>query len=337
MQAQILVPLDGSPRSAAILPLAIPLARAAGCGLTLVQALGLDTGTAMVGWPLPAEAIDDRQQSIRLAVADALAVTAQRLERPGWPVQTAALDGDPVRAILDYVADHPEVQLIALATHGRRGVNRWIFGSVAEEILHQAPVPVVLLRLPAGALPAGPEPVLRTIAVPLDGSAFAESALDQAQTLAQATGARLVLLTARPSLDEASLLTNEIPLWVQQQQQLETDRLVRYQENLAARLAAQGVKVGTQIGDGRAADVILHLSAESQADLIVMATHGRTGFQRLRLGSVALEVVERATPPVFLVRGPHDTPPAAALAAADAAPAGHVPGRVDTASAGTHS
>jgi nucleotide-binding universal stress UspA family protein len=59
------------------------------------------------------------------------------------------------------------------------------------------------------------------------------------------------------------------------------------------------------MGDGFPVEVILNLSNEVKADLIVMATHGRTGFQRFRRGSVALEMGEHATRPVFLVRVRH--------------------------------
>ena len=339
MQPQILVPLDGSPGAETIFTPLIPLARATGSGLTLVQAVPIDLGVvSMLGAQLPAEPTPEEQTRVHQDASGYLADVAGRVGRPGEPIQTAVLDGEPSAAILAYVIDHPEVRGVAMATHGRQGLTRWIFGSVAEEILHQAPVPVLLLRRPAVAPPAGAGAgaELRTIVVPVDGSAFAEGALDQACHLAQATGASLVLVTAVDGLDAAGVATDEIPLWIQQQQQIEVDSRVLYQQRLAAQLHEQGLTVDVQIVEGRPAEVILAQSAEVHADLIVMATHGRTGFGRLRLGSVALAVVEHATCPVFLVREPRHNGRMPEWAGAESASGRPGAGRVDTVSAGTH-
>jgi nucleotide-binding universal stress UspA family protein len=335
MQAQILVPLDGTPRAEAILTPLIPLAHATGSYLTLVQVIALDEGISpLIAIPLPPEPTPEWQEMVHQDVASYLSEVAHRVERPGWPVRTAVLEGTPREAILDYVTHHPEVRLIAMTTHGRRGLNRWIFGSLAEEILHQAPVPVVLLRMPAGTPPEGAEAALRTIVVPLDGSDFAEGALDLATTLAQATGARLVLLTVVEGVDAASAATEEVPHWLLERRQAEIARLALYQQDWAARVEAEGVKVGVVIGDGHPAEVIRNLSAEVKADLIVMATHGRTGFQRLRLGSVALEVMENADRPVCLVRVPTNETRSSDLAALGAAVGNRAGQGVDPASAG---
>src|SRR5689334_3690974 len=126
MQAQILVPLDGSSRAEAILTPLIPLAHATESGLTLVQAISVDAGIdTSVGLPQPAEAIDAQQAWVQQNAAAYLTALAQRVARPGWPVQTAVLEGEPRDAIRDYVTQHPDVRLIAMTTHGRRGVDRW--------------------------------------------------------------------------------------------------------------------------------------------------------------------------------------------------------------------
>ena len=331
MQSQILVPLDGTSQAATILTPVLLLARATGRGLTLVRALPPDSGSdPLLGMRLPPEAGAAQPQRTRQAVADYLAATARLLDRPGCPVQTAILDGAPAGAILAYAQRHPEVQLIAMATHGRRGVPRWIFGSVAEEVLQQVTVPLLLLRWPGGPPPEHTEPTVKTIVVPVDPSGFGEAALALAHALAQATGARLVLQTAVAGLDAGSAAPDEVPPWRQREYQAEVDRLVEYQEHLAAPLAAAGLGVGMQIEAGPPAAVILRLSAEVQADLIVMATHGRTGLERLRRGSVALAVLERAPRPVLLLRVPRSAMPAATAAAGrgirDAVDAGPSPG-----------
>ena len=109
-------------------------------------------------------------------------------------------------------------------------------------------------------------------------------------------------MPAAEGVDDARKAFDEQPGWMRQDCQAEVEPLVLYQQDMTARLAAEGVQVSARMGDGFPAEVILNLSDEVKADLIMRATHGRTGFQRSRLGSVALEVVEPATRPVFLVR-----------------------------------
>ena len=80
------------------------------------------------------------------------------------------------------------------------------------------------------------------------------------------------------------------------------DRMMVELAGQARRLEASGLHVRTMLARGWPAEAILRAAAQEHADLIVMATHGRGGLQRLRLGSVALQVVQAAVVPVLLVR-----------------------------------
>ena len=92
--------------------------------------------------------------------------------------------------------------MIAMATHGRSGLSRWVLGSVAEKVLHAAPVPLLLVR-PNGPLdPAAPLPDIRTDPRAVDGSIFAEQALESAYGIARTTGAALLLVSALPVPDD---------------------------------------------------------------------------------------------------------------------------------------
>lgn len=77
-----------------------------------------------------------------------------------------------------------------------------------------------------------------------------------------------------------------------------------YLAPIAAALRARGVDVSWQVRRGRAAEEILAAAAESNVDLIAMATHGRTGLGRLLFGSVAEAVLRQAPVPVFMIRQP---------------------------------
>jgi nucleotide-binding universal stress UspA family protein len=141
------------------------------------------------------------------------------------------------------------------------------------------------------------------ILVPLDGSALAEQALADAQSLATATGAGLLLLTVLPARDEITVIAEAGPIREHEwQHQDVVDAASTYLTGAAQQLEEARVPVQTMIGYGHPAEAILQLAATERADVIALATHGRTGLQRLWLGSIALKVVQRAETPVLVIR-----------------------------------
>ncbi|HUS14982.1 MAG TPA: universal stress protein [Chloroflexia bacterium] len=304
MQAHIIVPLDGSPLAERIIPQVAPLAQVMGGTLTLLRVVPAPVIVEpIVGMATGSDNVAANWEAERAAARSYLAGARARVSAiTGLPVQTAVLDGDPVTRIVEYAAHDLGAVLIAMATHGRTGLGRWVFGSVAEGVLHAAGVPLLLLRAtPAAEAPGAPLPC-RTIVVPVDGSPFAEYALDEAHAIARATGAALLLVAAVANPDPRTLDSGDIPLWEGGTREAGVAHMADYLLRTAERLTTAGVLVETQLGFGRPADVILHAVEESGADLVVMATHGRSGFQGLRMGSVALKVVQGTTRPVLLLR-----------------------------------
>ena len=144
---------------------------------------------------------------------------------------------------------------------------------------------------------------MRTILVPLDGSAFAEHALRFALGAARRTGARLRLVSvyegAPPIRGGQGALTFDTRLDAELRAGLHA-----YLDDCRRRLghAAPAVAVDTAVLDGAAAEAIAEHARASDAALVVLTTHGRRGLSRVWLGSVADRVVRHATTPVFLVR-----------------------------------
>ncbi len=141
------------------------------------------------------------------------------------------------------------------------------------------------------------------IIVPLDGSKLAESALAEARRLAAITGSELHLIrvidySSRDRFGDFGMLYE----YEAMAKALEEERGVAeaYLGDLAARVSPDGIPVSTEIIDGVAARAIVRQA--KPGDLIVMATHGRTGMKRWFIGSVAEEVLRHATVPVLLVR-----------------------------------
>jgi nucleotide-binding universal stress UspA family protein len=116
--------------------------------------------------------------------------------------------GEPAERILDYAAKYRPT-LIAMATHGRAGVERWIQGSVAESVLRASEQPVFLASQKALESPRRAR--IKRVLVPLDGSDRSAAALPQARKLAHRNGAELLLLhivdirsAASPSVGDAA-------------------------------------------------------------------------------------------------------------------------------------
>lgn len=155
------------------------------------------------------------------------------------------------------------------------------------------------------------------IIVPLDGSKLAESALPEAESLAKLTGAELVLVrvidySSRDRFGDFGLLYEYEAMAKALEEERELAKA--YLADLSAQLTGEGYTVASSLIDGIAAKAIVGLA--KPGDLIVMATHGRTGMKRWFIGSIAEEVLRHATVPVLLVRATDIALPAAGEQAA---------------------
>lgn len=305
MSQHILIPLDGSVLAEAVVPQAAALARAINAEVTLFQVIAPSELRETAGWgSVPAPIRAGWVETALARVRAGLDAIAERLQTLGIVVHIEVLAaGDVASAIVTCAERDPDTRMIAMATHGRSGLGRWLLGSVAEKVLQAAPRPVLLVRA-REHMPAMPIDVsYRSILIPLDGSAFAEQALGQAQAIAAATGATLVIVAVVPVLDDAALAeVGVVPAWAEAERQAEVEHLSHYLADMAARLEAEGFTVRPHVVGGTPAEEILRAGVAEHADLIVMATHGRTGMHRLWIGSVATKIVRSADLPVLLVR-----------------------------------
>jgi nucleotide-binding universal stress UspA family protein len=139
----------------------------------------------------------------------------------------------------------------------------------------------------------------KKILVPLDGSELAKKALDQAEKLAKAFDAEIVLLQVVPFMPIYGSPELVTPLIVDEKQKESAER---HLSNLAEELKKRDLKVTTMVRTGQQVAVeIIDFAKESGVDLIVMCTHGRSGITRWVLGSVAHKVLTRAETPILLI------------------------------------
>jgi nucleotide-binding universal stress UspA family protein len=297
----ILVPLDGSPLAASALPYALSLAAASDASLTLltvVQPMQLISDTYIP--------YDASLEATQLAAAGAaLDVTADALRHAGARVMTGVTVGSAADQILRY-GEENGIDGIVMATHGRGGAFHWAFGSVARKVLTAATVPTLIVR----AREVNPQPYAaapcRRILVPLDGSERAEAVLPLVTDLAKRCSATVTLARIVPFPGGIYFGSPYAPMVAAEtfDDQMAKDREAAkiHLRTVAERMGAAGIAVETVTQDGDAVSRLLSLLDKQSFDLVVMATHGRTGIARFVMGSVAERMIEASETPVLLVR-----------------------------------
>jgi nucleotide-binding universal stress UspA family protein len=278
--ARILVPLDGSTLAEAVMPVAERLAHDHESEVLLLEVLEGQRSQ-------DAEIEADHQAGAYLRrMADGL--RGRGLAR----VRTCIWYGDADQAIANAVT-RERVDLVAMSTHGRSGLDRLRFGSVAESVVRKASVPALLVRDIVSWDPGG----IKRILVPLDWSAASEGVLPIVSCLAGPFDFEVQLLHViehirplpGPEYAEKSAYHREAQA---------------YLARVAATLEARGVRLGVTVRYGSPAEVIAAAAAETNSGLIAMATHGRSGLGRLFLGSVAERVLRSVSMPVLLWKPP---------------------------------
>jgi nucleotide-binding universal stress UspA family protein len=291
MYRTVLVPLDGSPLAERALPYAAVLARASEARLLLVRVV-----------PVPTSSNGHKfSQSPQVHEAELyLRDVAARVKHP-YVVESAVFTGDPADSIVDEIALR-QVDVVVMSTHGRSGLGRWVYGSVADQIMRRANVPVLLVPPhTAGSWPTARRP---RVLVPLDGSDLARATLDLIAGLVESLGAEVKLLQV--IVPSAYSYTGMVSyLAVDPTEYVAAAR--EYLDEVAKDLAARGWTVTAETAYGSAATMIA-LAASRDADLIAMSTHGNGGLTRLLMGSVATGVVQQATVPVLILRPGESAP-----------------------------
>jgi nucleotide-binding universal stress UspA family protein len=225
----------------------------------------------------------------------------------GVPVTAYFLEGDGPETVLEY-AMKSGTDLIVQASHGLTGMKRLFLGSFAERMLRLSPLPVLTFKSGEGA-DGMPSRAFRPqrIIFPYDFSAGADSATETVKFLAATYGARVLVLHAAKS--PAQLLplycAEGIAVDVKPDSRSEEvhQQLTENLQEFAGRELG-GLEHEEQVMTGDPGSVILERADEEHADLICMSTHGRTGLERIFLGSVAVKVLRLAPCPTWTVRTP---------------------------------
>jgi nucleotide-binding universal stress UspA family protein len=298
---RIIVPLDGSELSEKALGLGQVLARAYGATLELAHVLEEPVMLDL----LPSLLLPDRQAAEKY-LRDVAKETPEDIE-----TATYVIRGNATEELLKLTRDAPDTMLV-MSTHGRGGLGRIMYGSVADKVLRGATVPVALVR---GGVEVQ-ETHLHNILVPIDGSELSEMGLAMAVDLAEHSGAAITMVrvvepiwaSAYGAFAEASILAS--PQILEIEEQLQADARA-YLDRIANDLRERGLRVGWEVRGGRPADEIIRAAETTSADIIVISTHGHGGIRRFALGSVTNEVLHRGITPMVAI------PPKAKVATED--------------------
>jgi nucleotide-binding universal stress UspA family protein len=196
--------------------------------------------------------------------------------------------------LLAYATEH-DIRLLVLGTHGRRGLRRLVLGSVAEEVVRRADAPVLTVGPGADvhSLSGG------TLVVPVDFSSAQDTLLAHAREWALAHDMDVVLAHAVEvkGVPDVYGLRSDPPA-----PDALADRARTALRDPADALRERGLDVRVEVRTGPAAPEVLDAAEALGADLLAIATHGRSGLDRVLMGSVAERVLRQAPCPVLTVR-----------------------------------
>jgi nucleotide-binding universal stress UspA family protein len=293
---RILVPLDGSTLAEEALSVAGPIAHQLGAEIHLMSVLppALSTG-AQFGLPDPtAQPVVGEREHI-----DAyLAMMVARLARThGVHAVPAVLEGRPAELLAQYISA-ADIGLVVMTTHGRGGLGRLWLGSIADELVRQVTVPVLLLR--HGAHPEGA--AFHRIVVALDGTEQSERSLGPALGLGGiAAGAHYTLVRVIQPTTPMVTPVGLYPLPEGESIEDLAEAAGNYLEEVADWLREGGVTVDTRVLVGAPGEEIVTFASKDQSQLVVVGTRAARGMDRLLQGSVADLVMRSARQPVLIV------------------------------------
>ncbi len=328
MFTRILLPLDGSPRAERAIPTAVQLVRASKGTLILAHVRTMD---AYFGLGYTALMTQELIAQDLKAGAAYLTRIAASLELGEASVEQVVTYG-PVASTLFSLITTQSADLVVLTSHGRTGFTRWALGSIAEKLAKASPVPVLILREGGPLLLSTHPEALRPLRalVPLDGSLCAKAALEPAAQLVAALapplhGAIHLVRVVNPS--SPTVLKGDEQGSGQEWHQHLLHKAKAYLGSLSTHvregfLAPTIVQDHLQLTwsvalDADVAHALIRVAENGEdaegagsfggCQLIVMATHGRSGLEHWAVGSITERVLHGTKLPILVIRPPQAT------------------------------
>lgn len=285
---RLLLATDSSEFSEGAIREAIRLAKRCGSKLTAIRVI--ETNPEF-GSTAPA-LLEKMEQEVRQHLNDVQA----RAKKEGVDCEIAVHEGeDSYRYIVDEAIAKKSTMII-MGRRGRKGFRRLVMGSTTSWTIGHAPCSVLVV-------PRAAQVEFKSLVVATDGSSYSSAAASEAIGIAKRSGAKLTVLAVVPAdiamptdVDFAALAREKIA----DQEMQAAEKNAR-----AVKEAAQkaGVDASAFVMTGKPADAIMEIARDKSADLVVVGSHGRTGLDRLLMGSVAQRVIVLTNCAVLVVKG----------------------------------
>lgn len=291
---KLLVPLDGSSLAESVLPVVGQLARKINAAVTLIHVVEKD----------PPEKIHGQRHLTNSGEAENyLRATASSDIFKGINVSFHIHEAG-VRDVSQSISDHTEdlhQDLVVMCTHGNSGLRGILYGSIAQQVISFGNTPVLLIN-PASRNSAYK---FENFLVPLDGNPDHEQSLAYASKLAKLCNAKIHLLIAIPQFGTMSgelTPTNRfLPGTTTKMMDMIVPDAEEYLNRLQTRIESEGLIVSTSTSRNRPDSAIPKTAKAVNADLIILATHGKRGADAFWSGSVTPKISKSSKVPLLLV------------------------------------
>ena len=217
-------------------------------------------------------------------------------KKEGVDITTSILEGEDSYNYISEEAAKTKASMIIMGRRGRTGLKRLAMGSTTARVIGHAPCSVLVV-------PKAAKVEFKNIVVATDGSKYSAAAASEAIGIAKQNNSKLTVIAVVP----AELATPTDVDFSMTQRELIADKEMHVAEKNAKVVkdaaAKEGVTVQAFVMSGKPADAIIETAREKTADLVVLGSHGRTGLERLLMGSVAERVIVLSSCAVLVVKG----------------------------------
>jgi nucleotide-binding universal stress UspA family protein len=308
MFKKILLPLDGSELAEKAVPYVEDLASHFGADITLIN---VRTPMEDPDKPEYRAYISQMAVTIEQDVKKSLALPpGEQIKVKSIIIGTSGGRTQAAEEILDY-AKKEKMDLIVMATHGRTGIRRWVLGDTANKVASALNCPVLLIR----AVAESPKKVhLNKLMVPLDGSKESEAALPYAASLAEKIKSSINLVTVTELLYRVFASPSAVGYYVgeglirvpynDEEMKPFVATAEKYLKGISGKLSGKGIKTTTEVRVGPPGNEIIEVEEKTHPDMVIMSTHGHSGFGRFDHGSIADKVLHAGNTPLLLVKPP---------------------------------
>lgn len=296
MFKHILLPLDGSKLAEVAIPFAVEFCRKLDAQITLLHVIEKDA---------PSEVHGQRHLTNEPESCDYLGDIADRYFGFCAKVEKH-VHTEEVSEVSASIVDHSselKPDLIILTAHGAGGLRNIIAGSIAQQVIGEGKVAVLLIKPVEDKI--GEVPSFSNILIPLDGEPAHEQSLKVAGELAAKLTSRMTLVRVVPTITtltgKQATVGTLLPGTTNAYLEIAEEEASEYLQKKIDVMRAKGLDCGAEILRGDVATEIITAAHRLNTDMIILGTHGKAGLSAFWAGSVAPKIVSKTHLPILLV------------------------------------